>query len=347
MIATLTGVITALVSGVLNGSFALPMKETVRWEWENIWLIWAFWALIIIPVILAIMTVPNILGIYRQTETTVLLRTLLLGAGWGFGAITFGLGVYMVGLSLGFSIIVGVTAVSGSLIPMIIRTPEDILKPGGLVILGGMLATAVGVAFCGRAGAIKDKLQRDGQSQSQQKHNFKLGLIVCLVSGLLNSMLNLSFVAGAPIAGIAKSALQGSSLINFRASNPIWVLTLFGAFITNLSYCSLLLIKKGSWKKYTDKQTRIYWFYAFVMGFLWTTGIFLYGAGASSLGKIGATVAWVIIMATSVLAGNFCGFLSGEWKGVEKKAMTPMLFGVVLLVGSIMLVSLGNYILGG
>ncbi len=347
MIATLTGIITALVSGALNGSFAVPMKKTVKWEWENIWLIWAFWALIILPVIFAITTVPNIFDIYKQTNTAVLVRTLLLGAGWGFGAITFGLGVYMVGLSLGFSIIVGITAVSGSLIPMIIRTPGDILKPGGLVILGGMLATAIGVAFCGRAGAIKDKSQQDDQSQSQQKHNFKLGLIVCLASGLLNSMLNLSFVAGAPIAEIATSALQGSSLINFRAYNPIWVLALFGAFITNFAYCGMLLIKKGSWKKYTDKQTRIYWFRAFMMGFLWTTSVFLYGAGASSLGKVGTTVAWIIITAAAVITANVWGFVSGEWKGVDKKAITSMLFGVVLLVGSIVLVSLGNYILGG
>ena len=66
-----------------------------------------------------------------------------------------------------------------------------------------------------------------------------------------------------------------------------------------------------------------------------------------SLGKVGTTVAWIIITATSVIAGNFWGFVSGEWKGAGKKAMVPMSFGLVFLIGSIGLVSLGNYILGG
>ena len=344
MLPAFIGIISALVSGVLNGSFAAPMKRTVKWEWENIWLIWAVWALIIMPLVIAFSTVPELFGVYRQTPSGVLVRTFLFGLGWGLGAITFGKGLHMVGLSLGFSIIIGITAVTGALIPMLIFSPATILTPGGLVIIVGMLVTIAGVAFCGVAGMIKEAGQAAEQGDNASRSNFKLGFLVCLVSGIFNAMLNLAFVFGAPIAEVAKEYVAGPTAA-FRAGNAIWVLALAGAFVTNLGYCGWLMLRRGTWKNYTSPQTGTYWFWAFLMGTLWFGGVALYGAGASTLGKLGTTVAWIILMATSVLVGNVWGILSGEWKDAPKTAYRRMAQGLILLIGSIILVSLGQYML--
>jgi len=344
MFAAIIGILSALVSGLLNGSFAAPMKRMTRWQWENIWLIWAVWALIIVPCVIAWATVPDLLNVYRQTDSPDLLKTLLLGAGWGAGAITFGVGLYMVGLSLGYSIIMGVTAVAGALIPMLIFNPDKVATPGGFVIILGMVVTVAGVTLCGRAGIIKEKEAKTENSNQPNRYKFKWGLLVCLASGILNSLLNLSFVFGQPIADTARESLAEAALVSFRASNAIWVLTLLGAFVTNLLYCGGCLLVKKTWRNYSQPQTGIYWFYAFLMGTLWMTGVALYGAGASNLGKLGATVAWVILMATTVLIGNLWGVLSGEWKNASPKARRSMTRGLLLLIGAIVLVSLGNYI---
>ena len=74
------------------------------------------------------------------------------------------------------------------------------------------------------------------------------------------------------------------------------------------------------------------------------SGVALYGAGASCLGKLGATVAWIILMSTTVFVGNLWGVLAGEWKNTPRKAHRPMIQGLVLLIIAILLVSLGNYI---
>ena len=105
MITSIIGIMSAFFAGVLNGSFAAPMKKTVKWEWENIWLMWAFWALVVFPLLIAYLTVDGFFGLFKEAENVVVWRTFLLGMGWGLGAITFGLGIYMVGLSVGFSII--------------------------------------------------------------------------------------------------------------------------------------------------------------------------------------------------------------------------------------------------
>lgn len=344
MFTIFVGIASALISGVLNGSFATPMKRMVKWEWENTWLMWAVWALIIVPFAIAAVTVPELLSVYRKTDSVVLIRTFLFGAGWGCGAVTFGLGLYMVGLSLGFSIIIGITAVTGALVPMLVFSPATILTRGGMVIILGMLVTIGGVGLCGAAGMMKEKTLQGTQSEGVRRYQFKWGFLVCLASGLLNAMLNLAFAFGRPISETAGSHV-GEWGTNFRAGNAIWVLALSGAFITNFLYCSGLLLRKGTWKKYGESGTASYWFWVFLMGTVWMSGVALYGAGASSLGKLGTTVAWIILMATTALVGNVWGILSGEWKGAPKKARRRMVQGLSLLLGSIVLVSLGQYLL--
>jgi L-rhamnose-H+ transport protein len=342
---TLIGIVAALVSGVLNGSFALPMKSMVKWSWENIWLLWAVWALVILPVAIALLTVPDLIGVYRAAGDGVLIRTFLLGAGWGLGAITFGLGLYLVGFSLGFSIIMGVTAVAGALIPMLIQHPADLLTRGGGVILLGMVLTMAGVAACGKAGGLKQVSSNNDEATAAGRKTFAIGLIVCFASGLFNAMLNLAFVSGAPIAEQAGRVLAGAPLVHFRAANPMWALALLGGFCTNLLYCGYRLIANGTIRKYRAAGTGHYGGLAFLMGLLWMSGVCLYGAGAGALGKLGATVAWVILMASTIVVGNFWGVFSGEWRQASSKAIRLMTAGVLLLVGAVVLVSIGNYLL--
>lgn len=344
MFGIIKGIMTALLAGVLNGSFAFPMKKMDRWQWENIWLIWAFWALVAFPFLIAYVTVENFWQIFSTVEPAVLWRTFALGAGWGLGAITFGFGIYMVGLSLGFSIIMGITAVAGALVPMLLFSPDVVLTGGGLVILLAMILTISGVILCSKAGHLKES-ETTQEQQHQPRYPFKIGLLVCIASGILNSMLNLAFVSGGPIIEAAKSSLGDAAFRDFRAANPVWVLILLGAFLTNLLYCGFLLFKKGTIKNYRAANTSKYWLFAFLMGLMWMGGVFFYGAGACSLGKLGTTVSWIVLMSTTVLIGNVWGILSGEWKDAQQQAKKTMNWGLILLLGSIILISIGNYLL--
>jgi L-rhamnose-H+ transport protein len=320
------------------------MKKMDRWQWENIWLIWAFWALIVFPFLIAYLTVDDFWKIFSMVEPMILGRTFLLGAGWGLGAITFGFGIYMVGLSLGFSIIMGITAVTGALVPMLLFSPDVILTAGGGIILFAMLLTILGVVFCSKAGNLKE-VETPQNKQLGSGYSFKIGLLICIASGILNSMLNLAFVSGGAIIESAKEKLGDAPFSDFRAANPVWVLVLFGAFLTNLLYCSFRLLKKGTIKNYRVAGTSKYWIYAFFMGLMWMGGVFFYGAGAYSLGKLGTTVSWIVLMAATVLIGNVWGIISGEWKEAQPLAKKTMNWGLVFLLGSIVFISIGNYLL--
>ena len=62
---TFLGLLLGLFSGVMTGSFSLPMKKTTRWSWEATWLIWSICALLIIPWAIAIATVPDVFSVFK------------------------------------------------------------------------------------------------------------------------------------------------------------------------------------------------------------------------------------------------------------------------------------------
>ena len=145
--SSLLSIISAIVSGILNGSYAAPMKLTKKWEWENIWLLYSLPALIILPWLMALFTVTDLLEVYRNTDSIVIIETFLFGVGWGLGSVAFGLGLYMVGLSLGYTIMMGVIAVTGSLIPMLVHEPGSLLTFKGMIINIALLIAVGGVVL--------------------------------------------------------------------------------------------------------------------------------------------------------------------------------------------------------
>jgi len=61
-----TGFLLLVVAGVLTPLFALPMKFTRRWAWENTWPVWSVLALLLLPLIAAVITVPQLSHVYAQ-----------------------------------------------------------------------------------------------------------------------------------------------------------------------------------------------------------------------------------------------------------------------------------------
>ena len=77
------GILLGLVSGLLLGSFALPMKKLRAWNWENTWVMYSFWATIVLPLLLALFTIPDLANVYTGVSPAVVVSVFLFGAGWG------------------------------------------------------------------------------------------------------------------------------------------------------------------------------------------------------------------------------------------------------------------------
>ncbi len=340
----LGGLLSAAISGGLDGTYGVVLKITRKWQWENIWMLFSVTAFAVFPVGLALWFVPDLWGVYCEVSTVVVLRTFLFGVGWGFGAVFFGLALYMLGQSIAYTVTMGIIAVGGGLIPMLITHPASASTAGGRLILLSMAVTVVGVAFCGWAGKLRDDAVGDKPQPTKRGHSFKLAFLICVAGGVFSCMFNLAFHFAKPIAKVTATQL-GELSTDFRANSPIWALAMFGGFLPNFFYCLYLLIQRGTWRQYHQPKIGHYWFWAIVMGAIFAADVTLYGVGASNLGPLGTTVAWLIFVASGILVANFWGVITGEWKDAPTKARRHMLAGSVILFASVALTSYGNYIL--
>ena len=331
------GYALVLAAGLFQGSFMLPMKFTRRWAWENTWLVFSTSAYLVWPWALAFLTLPHLATILGSTSGRSLALIAVFGLGWGFGAVTFGLGVDKLGLALGFTVIIGLAASAGTLIPMIVLSPEKLAQPQGLITIIALILVLVGIALCSWAGKLRGP---DGPTLAgAPPQSLALGLVICVSSGLLSSCGNLGFAFGGEV--VEKAIEQGAA--ESMAGNSLWALITLPLFVCNAGYCAWLLRKHGSLSNFTLPTTRNYWILGALMGILWIAGFVCYAPGTRRLGALGTSVGWSIMMSVMVITANLWGFVTGEWKGANRRAREFLLSGVAILILAICVVGYASH----
>lgn len=334
MDSILLGTFLVLMGGVSTGCFPLPMKFTRNWAWENTWLIYSIVGLLLVPWSVAFATIPHLLAVYGASNLRTLMLTVAFGLGWGVGNVLFGESVALVGMALTFAIVGGLCAAVGSLIPLAILRPERLLQPSGLVIMLGVAITVCGVAVLGAAGREREKRfapQRPSES-------VVLGVVLCVASGILGSMLNFSIAFGSGIAEEAvKLGAQPSS-----GSHAIWAVAFLGGSISNGGYAILKLVRNKSTSRFLIGNSSVSGLLSALMGVLFFGGFLLYGQGATHLGALGPVVGWPVFQATTIMVSTAVGAALGEWRGADKRFVSLNIFGLAILICAIVVTSIGN-----
>lgn len=331
-----TGLTLILVAGVLQGSFALPMKYTSKWNWENIWLSYSVMGYLIFPWMIALVTVPQLKEILQQTSRGTLVGTILFGFGWGLGCLTFGLGIDYLGLSLGFAIILGLTAAIGTLIPLLVLSPEKLMSAKGAVLLAGVVTMLVGISLCSWAGKLKETALRAGSSGQDvaPRKSYGWGLVFCVLSGVLSACANLGFAFGSEVTTLATKWGTPQQY----ASIPLWVVMMLPLFLCNVPFCLYLFMRNQSSAKFQLPGTGRYYLLAASMALMWLVGMLVYGFGANKLGRTGASIGWAILMSSVVIVANLWGLTTREWRGAGRSARSTMGKGLLVLVVAIFII---------
>ncbi len=340
----LAGIALALLGGMLQGAMLWPMKFMDKWDWENAWLAFSVAAYLLAPWVLAFWSVPLLLEVLTRVAPHTLGTTLLFGLGWGLGTVMFGLGIAIVGLGLGYAIIMGLTVSVGTFVPLVVLNPEQVLSTRGLILLVGVAAIIAGTSLCSYAGRLREKklgvaAPRRG---SMLRWSFTTGLLVCVLAGLLIPGGNLALAFGAEIPQQAR-ALGASAL---RSVNALWAVATFPLFVCSATYCLFLLRRKDTFSKFRRSGTGHYWLLAAAMGAVQMVGIALYGFGAASLGVLGTSIGFSILMSSMILTANVLGLITGEWREAGRTPHTLMAAGLAVLVAAIFLIGYGNLPVG-
>src|SRR6202165_6236507 len=157
------GLAEAVFGGVLQGLLAVPMKYAPRWNYENIWLIFSLMGMVVLPWMLTTATVPHLVEVYSLTPMPVLVRIAGFGLCWGIGSALAGLGMNLLGIGLGMAVILGLSASLGSLIPLLILSPQQLHTSQGRTYLVGTVIMLPGIALGGAAGRLGTTLAGAGE----------------------------------------------------------------------------------------------------------------------------------------------------------------------------------------
>jgi len=356
-----TGLLLIAFGGLASGIFYLPLKYVKNWSWEAGWSIYSVFALLLGPWILAMITVPGLFGIIGDSPTSNIVWPIVFGFGWGIGGLTWGLSIRYLGIGLGNALPLGLTSalstIIGPLVPILINAE---LRSNGIGVaisekMSGMFAgdqgtftllsiliSLAGIGVCGWAASRKDTEQRNNETAKNEGFDFKKGLLVALVAGVMSACFAFGEYAGTAMSALTAERNPGT----IWQYNAVYAVLLIGGFTFNFAYCMYLLSKNKTFSNFTPKIStlKINLFFAALAGIIWFTQFVFKGMGTTKIPENLSFITWSLLFTFVIVFSNIVGLISNEWKGVSRKTMLVLISGLSILILSAALSGYGSYL---
>jgi L-rhamnose-H+ transport protein len=338
----LIGSMLAALSGLMNGSFTLPMRFLGRWEWENVWSLFITGSCLLLPAAILTAIAPQSWTVLAHAPQHAIGVAIGAGFAWGFGAIMFGQSVSAIGISLANTLVLAISSALGSFLPMLLLAPQRLFSSTGKMIVAGVGIEVIGIVLCGVAGRRREHaigVEGDRGDLVGRARPLSVALLLATGAGVLSAVFNIGFSLAKPIAEYGRNA----GLSEFASTNLIWWLMLGAGSIANLIFCAYLLFKNRSMAKFRQPGAVRLYSLAAVMAVLWGGSIFVYGAAAPRLGPLGTSIGWPLSLAIGLLLANAIGIGLGEWRGVPSGAKNLLYSGILVLLVAIVVLSRASY----
>ena len=299
------------------------MKYTKLWKFENTLAVFPIFAYLLSPWIVALTSGSQRFRIYPDVGMRVCLLVALFGFGWGVAVVLNGAGVALVGLSLASAILMGSSVAVGSLAAFLVRSQDGMATAAGTQILLADGVILVGVLLCVLAGHWRSRDRKEVRD-SQRRAN-SVGILVCLIAGLLSTLLNVAFSFGDVIARAAVA--RGTS--EFNASNAVWSVAVSAGAAPSLIWCVISLTRHRALALFSGRPEVINGVLCISMALMWITETVLYGASGNMLGLLGPAIRWPIYMSGVILISSFWGWFTSEWRGARMRPIVAMAAGLL------------------
>lgn len=354
--------------GATSAAFCyVPQRKVKRWSWQSYWLIQASFCWLLLPIIGAFLTVPDFWSVVREAPRDAMLRAFLLGAAYGIGGTAFGMAIRYVGFSVTYAMAIGISTVVGTAYAVLkgetglkdyaIHVSDFVNKTGSAWVLVGIGIGIVGIVFCGMAGRWKERDLTPSGGAVSNGNNAIIGLLLCVVAGVLSGVYSMALTEGAAIAKVAESHATGHTVLGIDAStfcgNAIYPFSNTGAFLTTAIYCMFLHFRHRTLGEVVvmpegveKASLPVNWSMAILTGCLWYGQFFFYGFGHYFIMKVKGfeQTCWAIHMILSILLGTLIGVALKEWKGCKTRTHGALALAVLLLIIGKLLLDYGNYL---
>lgn len=367
----LLGIVFHWIGGFAAATTFIPFRRIENWAWEVYWLVQGVAAWIVAPMLLASLLVPHLMQILHEAPASAIGYAMFWGVLWGVGGLTFGLAIRYLGIALGYAIALGLSTVFGTLIPPIYSGEIAAIshETSGRIILMGVCLCVLAVAVNGAAGLSKEKEMspKERDEAGEKDYSFVRGLLVAILAGVMSSFFAFGLRAGDPIAVIARQHLLAEGRADLWQNLPVLVVVLWGGFLTNLIWTSVLLVRNHTLVQFlgvagsnpmqassgkmsdTAQNARLSkskvlanYLFAALAGVIWYFQFFFYSMGQTKMGKYDFS-SWALHMASIVIFATLWGLALREWHGTSRRTKMLVSAGLLLLILSTLVIGYGNY----
>lgn len=323
-----------IAAGLLNGSFAVPLKTTRTWKFHHIWMVHSLLAMSVLPWAFVVITVPHWSEILRAVPARGWLGLVAWGVLFGIASLLYGVAVDLLGIALGFAIQLGLSIVLGALLPLIWAKALSLRTTGDWLFMIGLAVMVTGVVLCAQAGGSKSA------TPGATGARFRKGLVIALVGGILAPTLNFGIQYGTSLLAKVR---ETPGPVRFPVETYLaWAVFLSAAAVVQAGYCFSRILRNQTTDAFRGPGAMRDALQVVMMSSLWISSIFVYGRSVFGLGRLGNSFGWPIFIALIILASNAWGVVLGEWKGVSKAAFYRMLAGSTVLVVAAFLIGQGS-----
>jgi len=321
-----------VAAGLLNGSFAVPIKTARVWKFNHIWMVHSLLAMGLLPWVVVNLMVPGWAGILRSVSGRGWLGLLAWGVLFGIASLLYGVAVDLLGIALGFAIQLGLSIVLGALLPLVWSGTFSVRSKHDAFFLGGLALMVIGVILCAEAGGKNTRMP--GATGAR----FRKGLAIAILGGVLAPTLNFGIQYGVSLLGPGGSSQAGDP---FPVRTYLaWAVFLSASAVVQAGYCLSRVLANKSAAAFRSPGALRDALQVFAMSSVWISSVFIYGRSAFGLGRLGISFGWPVFIALIILASNAWGVFLGEWK--EKGPFRRMLWGSAVLVVAAFLIGQGN-----
>lgn len=332
-----TGLMLIVIGALCGGSFGLPSKFVRKGTpWETLWGPFFLFATILLPLLVGPALVKDLFGVVGSLAPSQWLGPVAFGFLWGLGSMTLGLSFAFVGLSLAYAINYGVQIAFGMLGPALIFTPGVFGTAKGAVMLAGAAVCILGVVVSGKAALLKEH----SGGNTQAPRNLGKGITVAVLSGVLCACYALAFGFGGDV--MKQAVAEPFANPGWRASFAVTALVLWGGSLSACGYCAYKLTANKTWRTLAQPGVLPVYAVAFVMALLHDGAIACYGVGCPKLGALGVSVGYAIFMSLAIFTGTINGFLTGEWRGADARAVAGIRLALAILVVGVCILAYAN-----
>jgi L-rhamnose-H+ transport protein len=336
------GVFLHSIGGLAAASFYVPYRRVRGWAWETFWLTGGLFSWIVAPWVVSLIAAPDTVAILRESPRSSVVWAYLFGLLWGVGGLTFGLSMRYLGIALGYAVALGFCAGLGTLVPPLFHGELGgyFLHHSGRVTLFGVAVSLVGIAISGMAGRSKEReLSEEAKQATIREFSFVKGIVVAIFAGVMSACMAFAIDAAGPIGKIAVA----HHVPDLFQTSPAFIVIMAGGFTTNFVWCVLLSIRNRTAGDYVDakKPLALNYLLCIVAGVTWYLQFMFYGMGSTQMGDYKFS-SWALHMSAIIIFSTLWGIALKEWRGTGARTRALVAAGLVVLIGSMLIVGYGN-----